>query len=178
LVPFDEARVSLALEGAFRDVLELGRNAALPDSVRLDVDCLTQSVVQKSVTAARQGRELEIELIQDLVETELMLAGKHSVARGYILSREERRKARLLSGRKDGAPSVDGESPQIAVTLPVGTQQPLDVQEIRRELIRACAGYESVCDWRELAEETLRNVYDGLQLHEVEKAMLFAAKAR
>ena len=175
-VPFDEARVSLAIEGAFRDVLELGRDAVLPDSVRLDVDCLTQSVVQKTVTAARSGRDLEIELIQDLVETELMFAGKHAVARGYILFREERRKARLLNGTKDGAPA--STEPQIAVTLADGTQQPLDVQEIRRELIRACAGYESICDWRELAEETLRNVYDGLQLHEVEKAMLFAAKAR
>src|SRR5476649_1712339 len=130
VAPFNEARVSLAIEGAFRDVLELGRDAALPDSVRLDIDCLTQSVVQKAVTAARSGRDLEIELIQDLVETELMFAGKHAVVRGYILLREERRKARLLNGTKDGAPA--STEPQIAVTLADGTQQPLDVQEIRR----------------------------------------------
>ncbi len=176
LVPFDEARITIALEGAFREVLELGRDAGLPPSMQLDVDCLTASVAQKAIAAAHSGDELEIELIQDLVETELMRSGHHTVARGYILFREERRKARLLSEGQDGAPAPN--EPRMLMTLADGTQQPLNVQAIRREIIRACAGYESVCDWRELAEESLQNLYDGVQQEEIAKAMLFASKAR
>ncbi|MBS0659316.1 MAG: ribonucleoside-diphosphate reductase subunit alpha [Verrucomicrobia bacterium] len=175
-VPFDESRVAIALEAAFRDVHELGKDVPLEPQMRLDVDCLTQAVVQRCVAAERAGRELEIELIQDVVETELMRAGQHLVARGYILFREERRKARLLQEGQEGTPAP--HEPRMMMTLADGTGQPLNVQAIRREIIRACAGYESVCDWRELAEETLQNLYDGVKQEEIEKAMLFAAKAR
>jgi len=48
---------------------------------------------------------LEIELIQDCVETQLMSAGHHSTARRYILYREERRRARALRGDR----TIDGQ---------------------------------------------------------------------
>ncbi len=176
VVPFDEARITVALEGAFRDILEIGKDELLPAQLRLDVECLTHAVAQRAIATAQSGRELEIELIQDIVETELMRSGQHLVARGYILFREERRRARLLQEGQDGVPAPT--EPRMMMTLPDGSLQPLNVQAIRREIIRACAGYESVCDWRELAEEALTNLYDGVHQHEIEKAMLFAAKAR
>ena len=64
------------------------------------------------------------------------------------------------------------------MTLPDGTVEPLDVQHVRRKLIRACAGLEDRTNWRELAEETLQNLYDGVRCEEIDKAMIFAAKAR
>ena len=61
------------------------------------------AVAQKALDLAADGRELEVELIQDLVENELMRSGQHAIARSYILYREERKKARVLRGQVEAA---------------------------------------------------------------------------
>ncbi len=136
---------------------------------------MASAVAQKALELAADGKQLEVELIQDLVENELMRSGQHAIARSYILYREERKKARLLRGQQEAA-SLN--APTLNVTLPDGTTEPLDPQMVRRKLIRACAGMEDRTDWRELAEETLQNLYDGVRCEEIDKAMIFAAKAR
>ncbi len=185
LAPFNEARIGLALESAFRDVLGLDPHGPMPEEVERSIHFLTAGVVERALKLAAEGRELEVELIQDLVENELMRAGQHAVARSYILYREERKKARLLRGLEQPdataphrvAPTA---GPRLNVTLPDGRTEPLDPQTIRRTLIRACAGFDDDgrTDWREMAEETLQNLYDGVTPAEINKAMIFAAKAR
>ena len=172
---FNEARIQLALESAFKDELGAGKDGMLPGEVRASVAYLAAAVAQKALQLAADGRELEVELIQDLVENELMRSGQHAVARSYILYREERKKARILRGQQEA--ETDEES-GMSMTLPDGSVEPLDVQHVRRKLIRACAGLEDRTDWRELAEETLTNLYDGVRCEEIDKAMIFAAKAR
>ncbi|MBV9659410.1 MAG: ribonucleoside-diphosphate reductase subunit alpha [Verrucomicrobia bacterium] len=178
LAPFDEARIALALESAFRDVLGLSLDGALPEDLRANVHFLTAAVTERALKLAAEGRELEIELIQDLVESELMRSGQHAVARSYILYREERKKARLLRDSEDATVTLPTAGPRLRITLPDGVTEPLDPQGIRRTLIRACAGFEDRTDWREMAEETLQNLYDGVTPAEIDKAMIFAAKAR
>lgn len=172
---FNEARIQLALESAYRAELELERGADLPEDRRAAITYLTSAVVERALALSADGRELEVELIQDLVEKELMRTGEHTVARRYIVYREERKKARLLRGAAEAATLP---APEMNVTLPDGTTEPLDPQFIRRKLIRACEGWDDRCDWRELAEEALQNLYDGVHLAEIDKAMIFAAKAR
>jgi ribonucleoside-diphosphate reductase alpha chain len=175
LAPFNEARIQLALESAFKAELELGAKDNLPDEQQASVTFLAGAVVDKALHLVADGRELEVELIQDLVENELMRSGQHLIARRYILYREERKKARLLRTPREGTAA---DAPSIRVTRPDGSSSPLDAQQVRRKLIRACAGMEDRCDWRALAEETLRNLYDGVRLEEIDKAMIYAAKAR
>src|SRR5690606_29857680 len=45
-------------------------------------------------------------------------------------------------------------------------------------LISACREVEQNCSARELAEETLRNLYDGVKSEEIEQAMILAARSR
>ena len=172
---FNEARIQLALESAFKDEWGMNKDDALPKDAQASVAFLANAVAQKALQLAADGKELEVELIQDLVENELMRSGQHAVARSYILYREERKKARILRGQQDAAAN---EEPGLNMTLPDGSVEPLDVQHVRRKLIRACAGLEDRTDWRELAEETLQNLYDGVRCEEIDKAMIFAAKAR
>ena len=172
---FNEARIQLALESAFKDEFGVSKDAALPKDAQASVAFLANAVAQKALQLAADGKELEVELIQDLVENELMRSGQHAVARSYILYREERKKARILRGQQE---SEANEDPGLNMTLPDGSVEPLDVQHVRRKLIRACAGLEDRTDWRELAEETLQNLYDGVRCEEIDKAMIFAAKAR
>jgi ribonucleoside-diphosphate reductase alpha chain len=175
LVPFNEMRIQVALEGAFKAELGLGVNDRLPEEQATSISFLTASVVEKALQLVAGGKELEVELIQDLVETELMRSGQHLIARRYILYREERKKARLLRTPREAA---EPGAAVIHVTYPDRSSLPLDPQHVRRKLIRACSGMDDRCDWREMAEETLQNLYDGVRLEEIDKAMIFAAKAR
>jgi ribonucleoside-diphosphate reductase alpha chain len=159
VVPFEETRILLAIEAAFKADAGLHRDQELPHAAQCNV----------------KGETLEIERLQDLAETQLMEAGHHGAARRFILYREERRKARALRGDR----TIEGElQAHVHVTLPDGLREPLDPQRIRRRLIGACRGVEKTCSPRELAEESLKNLYDGVKTEEIEQAMVFAARSR
>ncbi len=91
---FNEARILLALESAFRAHLGLSPETPLPDAVQSAVKTCANHVVERVLTRAINGEELEVERIQDAAEEQLMAEGHLEVARRYILYREERRRAR------------------------------------------------------------------------------------
>jgi ribonucleotide reductase alpha subunit len=82
---FNEARILLALESAFKAHRGLGLAQALPDALQAEV----------KRCADRVGEQLQVERIQDAAEEQLMAEGYHEVARRYILYREDRRRARV-----------------------------------------------------------------------------------
>jgi ribonucleoside-diphosphate reductase alpha chain len=175
IVPVDETRIQLAIEAAFKADAGIHRDQSLPGAAQNNVTRVANSVIRSALARVDKGGVLEIEFIQDLVETQLMEAGHHSIARRYILYREERRKARALRGER----TVQGEpQAQLFVSLPDDSLEPLDPQRIRRRLISACRGIEQNCSARELADETLKNLYDGVKRDEIEQAMIFAARSR
>ncbi len=174
--PFNEARIQLALESAYKDDLSLTKDQALPADVATSVAFMASAVAQKALELAADGKQLEVELIQDLVETELMRSGQHAIAQERTSSTARNAKRPACCAARTRPPRFN--APTLHVTLPDGTTEPLDPQTVRRKLIRACAGLEDRTDWRELAEEALQNLYDGVRCEEIDKAMIFAAKAR
>lgn len=78
LVPFDITRIEHAIKSACNEV----------GTTDLNIACVAKNV------EARCYNGIEVEAIQDLVETELMGAGAAKVAKAYILFREERNRAR------------------------------------------------------------------------------------
>jgi ribonucleoside-diphosphate reductase alpha chain len=175
IIPFDETRIQLAIESAFKADAGLHPEQPLPGAAQSNVIRVANAVIHAAIARAVKGDALEIEFIQDLVETKLLEAGHHSIARRYILYREERRKARALRGERnvEGAPQA-----QLLVTLSDDSREPLDPQRIRRRLISACRGIEANCSARNLAEETLKDLYDGVRPEEIEQAMILAARSR
>ena len=175
VAPFEETRIQIAIESAFKADAGIHPDQPLPEAAQNNVIRVANAVIQSVLTRAVKSGALEIEIIQDVVETKLMEAGHHSVARRYILYREERRKARALRGERtiEGAPQA-----QLSVTLPGDATEPLDPQRIRRRLINACRDREQTCSARELADETLKNLYDGVKPEEIEQAMILAARSR
>jgi ribonucleoside-diphosphate reductase alpha chain len=91
---FNEARIGLAIESAFRAVHDLGRDVPLPFPLDLNVRKCTDAVVERVLARAIRGEQMEVERIQDTVEDQLMMDGHLAVARAYILYREKRRLAR------------------------------------------------------------------------------------
>lgn len=104
VVPFDESRILLAIESAFKADAGLAAENALSGEAQAAALQAANDVVRTVVSRTVKGEALEIEAIQDLVEARLMQSGYHRVAKRYILYREERRKTRLA--RDLGEPLV------------------------------------------------------------------------
>lgn len=172
---FNEERIRLAVESAFKADRDIPSDYPLSPEDQTASVSVTAAVVQRLFSRAIRGEELQIERIQDAVEEALMVQGHVQVARRYIIYREDRRKARALRGDRDVTGQVQEE---LHITLRDGSKEVLEPQRIRRTLIRACRGFEDRCEAREMADETMRNLYDGVRIDEIEKAMIFAAKSR
>ncbi len=172
---FDERRIYRAIEAAFKADAGLHPDEHLPEAGSGNVGRVTQSVVM-DLGKLRDGEGVvEIESIQDMVETRLMEAGHHSIARRYIVYREERRRARVLRGESDSPGSPEAG---LQVTTRDGRRELLDFRRVRRQLIHACRGVEITCPPGELVQETIQHLYDGVKSTEIDQAMILAARAR
>ncbi|MEO0452531.1 MAG: ribonucleoside-diphosphate reductase subunit alpha [Verrucomicrobiota bacterium] len=171
---FNDQRIQLAIESAFKADFGVDLDQDLDAATQESVKNVTEAVVRKTLAKAVHGEQLEVERIQDCVETELMSAGHHSVARRYIVYREERKKARALRGENKS----DASQPVLYMEKKDGTRVLLDLQKLRRKVIRACRDLEQVCSSQEITDEAIQNLYDGVKETEVEQALIMAAKAR
>ncbi|MEC8929536.1 MAG: ATP cone domain-containing protein, partial [Verrucomicrobiota bacterium] len=175
LVDFDETRIYLAIELAFRAEEGLGSDEMVSDAVAADAQRVTDAVVERCLSRAVQaGEALEIEAIQDVVEAQLM-EDFSGVAKRYILYRENRRKSRAIRGER----TVDGGAQEkMFVELPDGSREMLDAQRIRQRVNGAVRGLEDRCEAGDLHEETMRNLYDGVQTSEIDRALVMSARGR
>ncbi|TDU82421.1 ribonucleoside-diphosphate reductase alpha chain [Kribbella voronezhensis] len=165
---FDPTKISVALSKAFLAVE--GAEAGSSHRVRDLVADLTDRVVAALTSRGDARRSVQVEDIQDQVELALMRAGEHQVARAYVLYREERTKART----PDTTAELDTK-PVINVRAADGTTAALDIDRLRVIVAEAAAGLESV-DAELILNETLGSCYDGIAQHEVELALVMAAR--
>ncbi|WP_329001543.1 ribonucleoside-diphosphate reductase subunit alpha [Kribbella sp. NBC_00709] len=166
--PFDATKISVAVTKAFLAVE--GADAGATHRVRDLVTDLTGRVVGALTSRGDSRRSVQVEDIQDQVELALMRAGEHQVARAYVLYREERTKARTPA---DAAGVT--EKPALTVRAADGTRSPLDVDRLRVIVAEAASGLDAV-DPELILNETLGACYDGIAQHEVELALVMAAR--
>ncbi|MEU4195854.1 ribonucleoside-diphosphate reductase subunit alpha [Kribbella sp. NPDC026611] len=170
--PFDATKISAAVTKAFLAVE--GTDAGATHRVRDLVADLTGRVVSALTSRGRHHparRSVQVEDIQDQVELALMRAGEHQVARAYVLYREERTKARTPADA-----STVTDKPAVTVRAADGTRSPLDVDRLRVIVAEAAAGLDAV-DPELILNETLGSCYDGIAQHEVELALVMAARS-
>ncbi|MET9316430.1 ribonucleoside-diphosphate reductase subunit alpha [Kribbella sp. NPDC003505] len=167
--PFDATKISVAMTKAFLAVE--GSDAGATHRVRDLVTDLTGRVVTALTSRGASARSVQVEDIQDQVELALMRAGEHQVARAYVLYREERTKARTPA---DAAGVT--EPPPLTVRAADGSRTTLDVDRLRVVVAEAAAGLDAV-DPEKILNETLGACYDGIAEHEVELALVMAARA-
>src|SRR5271166_5695548 len=65
---FNEARVALAIESAFKAIEGIGRDAQLPGALQNAAKKSADAVVERVLGRAVRGEEMEVERIQDTVE--------------------------------------------------------------------------------------------------------------
>lgn len=167
---FDSSKITLAITKAF--VAVEGPDATASRRIRDAVEAMTRQVVETLLRRAQPGRPIHIEDIQDQVELALMRSGEHKVARAYVLYREERTQER----RKREERVAGISHPQLYVRLKDGRSEVLDEAQLLRDITESCAGLDGVSASTVMAE-VRRNLYDGIQLHELGLAQTMAARA-
>ena len=168
VVSFEPNKIAVALMKAFLAVH--GTKGAASASVRETVDELTTNVVRALMRSRPGGGTFHIEDIQDQVELGLMRGSHHEVARAYVLYRERR-----AQERKEAQVQAPAAHAAIHVT-DKGQTLPLDVAQLRANIEAACAGLSQDVSAEPIVEETLRNLYDGIPLDEVQKATILSAR--
>ncbi|MGA2540869.1 MAG: ribonucleoside-diphosphate reductase subunit alpha [Verrucomicrobiota bacterium] len=170
---FNDARIFMAIECAFKAVHGIGPDEPLPEELLAATAKTADAVAERVLSAAIKGQPLEVERIQDVVEEQLMRDGHWRVARSYILYREERRRAR--AEREKSAPPVQPTSEP-----PVGAPDPpppdMGPSCLKTWAAAACRGLEDRCSIEELAQEAWRQAQQGAGT--LEKAMELAADSR
>ena len=168
VVHFEPNKIAVALMKAFLAVH--GTKGAASASVRETVDELTTNVVRALMRSRPGGGTFHIEDVQDQVELGLMRGSHHEVARAYVLYRERR-----TQERKEVATPAAASHPTIHVT-DRGQSIPLDVAQLEASIKAACEGLSEDVSAAPILEETLRNLYDGIPLDEVQKAAILSAR--
>lgn len=170
LVPFNPEKIAIAITKAYLNVE--GGNAAASRRVHEVVSQITDQVAHAVSRYLNTDGFVRVEEIQDQVELALMRNELHKVARTYILYREERRQARESKPKEP----TFGEN-AIQVTLEDGRTLPLDEARMRATIENACAGLKEV-DANVVVEETLRNLFNGIKVRDLHKAMIMSARTR
>ena len=169
VVPFEPNKIAIAMMKAFLAVH--GTQGAASASVRETVDVLTQQVVRALVRSRPGGGTFHIEDVQDAAELGLMRSGHHEVARAYVLYRERRAQERAKQAQQE-APAA----PQFHV-LDQGQRVPLDVESLKALILASCEGLGADVKPDPIYAETQRNLYDGVNLKDVNTSLVITARA-
>ncbi len=168
VAPFEPPKIAVALMKAFLAIH--GTQGAASASVRETVEELTSGVVRALTRSRPGGGTFHIEDVQDQVELGLMRSGHHEVARAYVLYRERRAQERAQQQQ-----ALMPQAPQIHV-LEQGQRVLLDLLRLRERIAAACSGLGDAVQAEPIVAETLRNLYDGVPVEEVDKAAILAAR--
>jgi ribonucleoside-diphosphate reductase alpha chain len=168
VVGFEPAKIAIALTKAF--IAVNGGQGAASARVREIVEQLTTDVVRALLRRQPAGGTFHIEDVQDQVELALMRSGEHEVARAYVLYRE-RRSAERAAQKQVAAEHGDLHA------LDNGQRVPLPLARIETIVRAACEGFGDQVSADAILKETVKNLYDGVQMDEVFKSMILAARA-
>ncbi len=139
------------------------------------VEQLTHQVVNALVRGRPNGGTFHIEDVQDAVELALMRSGEHDVARAYVLYRERRSQERAAERASSGEQAATPAEHTFNVT-DNGVTKPLDVAKLKATIEAAGEGLGEFVDTDLIFKETLKNLYDGVQIEEVYKSAILASR--
>ncbi len=170
MVRFNPMKIASSIEDAFRKAEKIEDQASM--EMIEAVNRLTDIVVKRASELHDAGEPLHVNTVQDEIEHLLMKEGYFKAAKQYILQRA------LLD--EHAAPASDEKHEgkrQFTVTMPDGKTRSLKESHIKSRLKLACRSLENV-DLNELLETVLLNFYEGIKEHEVDQAIIMAARSK
>lgn len=185
VVSFDKGLIATALEKAFRAEFELPASQPVDAELSSQLEQMCREVVDDLLPSGggTSDVDIDVERIQDAVERQLMRSGHYSVARRYIVYREEHARARSLRRPEQAVAGPAGPALELEESRTIRVQresglEALDLARLREHLFHACRGFEDVCDAGELLHEVQRQLYDGITPEEIARALILAARSR
>ncbi len=175
IVSFDRELISRAIQKAFLADLGLGMLDQLDPDLKQQIEEMVDHVIADLPQDSGAAGGVGVEQIQDAVERELMRQQHFSVARRYILYREEHNRIRQL--RADERMESSEPFPRIMVQRGDAVEH-LDFERLRGQIDSACRGLDNVCSSQELFSDIERQFYDRITPNEIAKAMVLAARMR
>lgn len=174
-VSFDSSLITTAIRKAFCAERKVEDHANLESDLLDQIDHMVQEVVSIAHGKSPAEQGIEVEKIQDIVERELMRNEFYSVARRYILYREEHKRMRQLRAEE----RMESSEPFPSIMVEVdGTTENMDFDRLRKQLEQACRGLEDVCSVDRLFDDVRIQFYNGISPKEIARAMIFAARTR
>ena len=175
VVSFEPILIEKAIQKAFCAEHKVADPAQLPDNISASIAQIFATVLEKVAGLGRSAEGVDVERVQDFVEQSVMAEGFYSVARRYILYREEHARIRQL--RADEQMESDQPFPTVMVKR-FGQLEDFNFEKLRRQLDRACEGFEETCSADELYEDVARQLYAEITPQEIARAMVLAARSR
>jgi ribonucleoside-diphosphate reductase alpha chain len=172
VVSFKPEKITEAIAKAFC----AHNNGILTETLLNKAREVSTNVVAEIRTLWPNGKCINIEDIQDLVERNLMKAGYHEVARGYILYREQRARARRAQKFSEAADVSFDWAQKISYTDTAGQQRTLNLEEIRFQIETCCQGLENVST-EKIFKESFRNYFNAMTEDQIASANIMAARS-
>ncbi|MGH2639344.1 MAG: ATP cone domain-containing protein, partial [Rhabdochlamydiaceae bacterium] len=170
MVRFNPMKIAASIEDAFRKAEKIENQA--PMEMIETVNRLTNIVVTRASEFYNAGEPLHVNIVQDEIEHLLMQEGFFKAAKQYILLRAslDEHIIHISEDKQEG-------KRQFSVTMSDGKTHLLKESHIKSRLKLACRGLENV-DLNELLEMVLLNFYEGIKEHEVDQAIIMAARSK
>ncbi|MFT5387455.1 MAG: ribonucleoside-diphosphate reductase alpha chain [Candidatus Omnitrophota bacterium] len=174
VVSFKPEKITYAVAQAF----QASNNGILTEQLLEHAKKVAQNVVGEVRTIWPDGKSINIEEIQDLVEKQLMKAGFHDVARGYIIYREEHARIRQENKIKETVnEDVTYEwAKGIFYKNNAGEEKALEINKIRFEIDTCCQGLTNV-DSEAILKESVKNYYNGITEDQIISVNILVAKS-
>ena len=167
VVNFNPSKIAIAITKSY--IAVHGVESLNSTGARDEINKLTNIIVVTLQNRYSNGGSIFIEDIQDQVELALMRNGQYEVAKKYVLYREERAKERTLTTN-----SINNKH-KIHITNKDGSQSLLNEVDILKIITNACSELKSTKP-QVIFEETIRNIYNGVSIKELFKAIIFASR--
>ena len=174
VVLFDAQLITRAIQKAFAAEENIEVDALEPKIIS-DIDQMVAEVVSQSILRLKENQTVDVEFVQDAVERELMRQKHYSVARRYILYREEHARMRQL--RAEETMDTAEPFPRILVNRE-GQLENLDFERLRSQIDSACKGIDDICDSQELLNDVEKQFYNKITPSEIARSMVYAARTR
>ena len=167
VVPYDSDKIAVAISKAFLAVE--GQQGSNSSRIHDRVEQLTEMVENTFKRRMPSGGTIHIEEIQDQVELALMRTGEQKIARSYVIYREERAHVRQAS--------TGNHHPTLQVLDAQGQLKPLDLNALQQSIEQAALDLDGI-DTQAVIDETVRNLYNGVNEDDISTTMMMATRTR
>lgn len=170
VVSFKPEKITIAIAKAFR----AANNGILSDILLAQAKKLSDKVVDEIRRVWPQGKEIQIEEIQDLVEKTLMTSGYYDVARRYILYRAERNKSRRIQNLPQETPIEWSKT--FTIKDETGKDETLHLHDLLFQISSCCEGLEGVMA-DTILRESIKNYFNGITKKQIGLSNILAARS-